>query len=139
MPPTIATSTRLGGFLPCSINVAPDVAWLRYGRLGHLQDEVGHFRGAPELVVAVLSPGKANEDRDPLAKLKLYSRQGVQEDWIVDPVTQQVELYRRAQGQLVRFATLFPPDELASPILPGFRCTVAEVFTSQAESYNTGS
>ena len=122
-----------------SDNVAPDVAWLSYGRLRHLQDEVGHFRGAPELVVEVLSPGKANEDRDRLAKLKLYSRQGVQEYWIVDPVLQQVELYRREQAQLVRFATLLPTDELTAPVLPGFRCTVAEVFTSRAESYNTGS
>lgn len=122
-----------------SDNVAPDVAWLSDERLLHLQDEVGHFRGAPELVVEVLSPGKAKQDRDRLAKLKLYSRQGVQEYWLVDPATRQVELYRREQAQLAHVATLFPPDELTSPLLPGFRCTVAEVFTSRAGAYNAGS
>ncbi len=122
-----------------SDNVAPDVAWLSDERLRHLQDEVGHFRGAPELVVEVLSPDKANQDRDRLAKLKLYSRQGVQEYWLVDPVTPQVELYRREQAQLAHVATLFPPDELTSPLLPGFCCAVAEVFTSRAGAYNAGS
>lgn len=47
-----------------SDNVAPDVTWVSYERLAQIQDEAGHFRGAPELVVEVLSPGKANEDRD---------------------------------------------------------------------------
>lgn len=123
-----------------SDNAAPDVACLSDARLGHLQDEVGHFPGAPELVVEeVLSPDKANPDRDRLAKLKPYSRQGVQEYWIVDPATRQVELYRREQAQLAHVATLFPPDELPSPLLPGFGCTVAEVSTSRAGAYNAGS
>ncbi|APB32646.1 Uncharacterized protein conserved in cyanobacteria [Gloeomargarita lithophora Alchichica-D10] len=122
-----------------SDNVAPDVAWLSHGRLKHLLDEVGHFRGAPELVVEVLSPGKANQDRDRLAKLKLYSLQGVREYWIVDPGTQQVELYRRQEAQLVRVATLLPEDELTSPVLPGFGCRVGAFFARPSEPYNAGS
>lgn len=38
-----------------------------------------HPRAAPKLVVAVLSPGSAHEKRDRDYKLKLYSRQGVDE------------------------------------------------------------
>lgn len=62
-------------FFSDSDNVAPDVVWVSYERLAQIQDEAGHFRGAPELVVEVLSLGKENEDR--AAKLKLYSVQGV--------------------------------------------------------------
>jgi hypothetical protein len=57
----------------CIFAVLNDVVWVSYERLAQIQDEAGHFRGAPELVVEVLSPGKANEDRDRSAKLKLYS------------------------------------------------------------------
>lgn len=40
-------------------------------------DNQGHLRGAPELVIEVLSPGVSNERRDRQTKLKLYSRPGV--------------------------------------------------------------
>jgi Uma2 family endonuclease len=115
-----------------SDNVAPDVVWVSYERLVQIQDEAGHFRGAPELVVEVLSPGKANEDRDRLAKLKLYSIQGVQEYWIVDRISQRVEIYRREQAQLTLVTTLLVDDVITSPLLPGFTCEVAQLFVSRA-------
>lgn len=109
-------------------NVAPDVVWVSAERLAHIQDEAGHFHGAPEFVVEVLSPGKANEDRDRLAKLKLYSIQGVEEYWIVDRITQRIEVYRREQAQLVRAITWLMGDIIPSALLPGFRCEVARLF-----------
>jgi Uma2 family endonuclease len=111
-----------------SDNVAPDVVWVSNERLAHIQDEAGHFHGAPELVVEVLSPGKANEDRDRLAKLKLYSIHGVKEYWIVDHMTRRIEVYRREQAQLVRAVTWLVGDITTSPLLPGFRCEVARLF-----------
>jgi Uma2 family endonuclease len=102
-----------------------------YERLAQIQDEAGHFRGAPELVAEVLSPGKANEDRDRLAELKLYSTQGVREYWIVDRLAQRVEVYRRDQAQLVLVATLLIGDVITSPLLPNFGCEVARLFVSR--------
>lgn len=112
-------------------NVIPDVIWLSNERLAQIQDDAGHFHGAPELIVEVLSPGKPNEDRDRRAKLKLYSIKGVQEYWIVDRIAQQIEVYRRDQAQLVLVATLFPQDTLTSPLLPEFNCAVAQIFGSR--------
>lgn len=109
-------------------NVSPDVVWISRDRYAQIIDEAGHFQGAPELVVEVLSPGKANEDRDRSAKLKLYSTQGVQEYWIVDRITQRLEPYRRENAQLVLVATLLPGDTLTSPLLPEFACEVAQLF-----------
>lgn len=80
--------------------------------------------GAPELVVEVLSPGKQNEFRDKEAKLKLYSVQGVCEYWIVDRFTQKVEVYRREKAQLVLVATLLGDDQITSPLLPRFCCSI---------------
>ncbi len=105
-------------------SVIPDVVWVSRERLAQIEDEAGHLTGAPELVVEVLSPGRQNERRDKEAKLKLYSVQGVQEYWIVDRFTKQVEVYRREKARLVLVTTLLGNDEITSPLLPDFCCSI---------------
>jgi len=109
-------------------SIIPDVVWVSRERLAQIEDEAGHLTGAPELVVEVLSPGKQNELRDKEAKLKLYSIHGVREYWIVDRFTQKVEVYRREKAQLVLVATLLDDDEITSPLLPGFSCSIRLFF-----------
>ncbi|UFP93875.1 Uma2 family endonuclease [Gloeobacter morelensis] len=109
-------------------SVIPDVIWVSRERLIRLEDEAGHLSGAPELVVEVLSAGIDNERRDREAKLKLYSIHGVEEYWIVDRFTGQVQVFRRQDTQLVLISTLLTGDELTSPLLPGLRCAVEGLF-----------
>lgn len=109
-------------------NVIPDVVWASYARLETLLDATEHLTGAPELIVEVLSPGADNERRDREVKLKLYTLQGVQEYWIVDPRLQQVQIFRRQRAILELTATLLADDEITSPLLAGFSCTVAAFF-----------
>jgi len=109
-------------------DVAPDVVWISHTRRATALGPDGHLHAAPELVVEVLSPGSLNERRDREAKLKLYSRRGVLEYWIVDWRTRQVEVYRREQLALYLVATLHPTDTLTSPLLPGFACEVVTLF-----------
>lgn len=109
-------------------NVIPDVVWVSRERLAVLLDAAGHLTGAPELVVEVLSPGNENERRDRELKLKLYSERGVQEYWMIDWQRQQVEMYRREQALLRLVNTLFPPDQLTSPLLPDFSYPVSQLF-----------
>lgn len=109
-------------------SIIPDVVWVSRERLAQIEDEAGHLIGAPELVVEVLSPGKQNELRDKEAKLKLYSIHAVGEYWIVDRFTQKVEVYRREKAQLVLVATLLNDDEITSPLLPGFSCSIRLFF-----------
>ena len=109
-------------------NVIPDLVWISDRRLAAGVDEEGHFTIAPELIVEVLSPGTQNERRDRETKLKLYAERGVQEYWILDWRTQQLEVYRRQDAFLRLTSTLFPQDRLTSPILPDFQCAVAEFF-----------
>ena len=75
-----------------------------------------------------LSPGVENERRDREAKLKLYASRGVQEYWIADWRLQQVEVYRRENATLRLIATLLANDEITSPLLPNFSCSVARFF-----------
>jgi Uma2 family endonuclease len=52
----------------------------------------------------------------------------VQEYWIVDWRTQQVEVYRREDLALRLVATLYATDTLTSPLLAGFACAIATLF-----------
>ncbi len=109
-------------------DVAPDVVWISRERLATALGDDGKLHAAPELVVEDLSPGGANERRDREAKLKLYSRRGVREYWIVDWRQRQVEVYRRAQAQLHLAETLYEDDRLQSPLLPNFAVQVRQLF-----------
>ena len=109
-------------------NVIPDVVWVSKERLPALIDDAGHLTGAPDLAVEVLSTGVVNQRRDREAKLKLYAFRGVQEYWILDWRLQQVEIYRRDKAQLKLVATLLSSDELTSPLLPNFACSVSRLF-----------
>ncbi len=101
-------------------DVAPDIVWISKARLEGALDGAGHLRVAPELVVEVLSPGSTNVRRDRVLKLDLYSRQGVEEYWIVDCRLRTVEVFRRDGDELALVATLTDDDALTSPLLPGF-------------------
>jgi Uma2 family endonuclease len=109
-------------------DVAPDVVWMSFERLASGLDEAGHLIVAPELVIEVLSPGKANEDRDRKAKLNLYSRRGVDEYWVVSWLKRFVEVYRRKGGVLKLAATLHNGDTLESPLLPRYSCEISKLF-----------
>ena len=110
-------------------DVAPDVVWVSRERLAAALQPDGKLHAAPELVVEVLSPGTANAARDREAKLKLYSRRGVLEYWIVNWQERYLEVYRRENAALKLQSTLYENDILQSPHLPGFHCQVSKIFT----------
>lgn len=68
--------------------------------------------GAPDLVVEVLSPGTAMNDRR--HKKDTYEKNGIPEYWIVSPKERTVEVYLLKQGQydLDNIYTLFHDWEL---------------------------
>jgi Uma2 family endonuclease len=88
-------------------------------------DEAG-VRGAPSLVIEVLSPSTTS--RDEVVKRELYDQHGVAEYWIVDPVKKQLRILRRQRN---RFA---PPilgreaGTIPSAILPGIEIDLADLF-----------
>ena len=55
------------------------------------------IHGTPELIVEVLSPSTAKNDKG--YKKDLYESVGVREYWIVDPVLQSIEVYLLANGK----------------------------------------
>jgi Uma2 family endonuclease len=109
-------------------DVAPDLVWISQTKLATSLGQDRKLHSAPELVVEVLSPGLSNQQRDRQAKLKLYSRRGVQEYWIVNGREQELEVYRHDGTSLLLWATLGRDDLLESSLLPGFSCRVSKLF-----------
>ena len=109
-------------------DVIPDVIWMSKEKYVALIDDTGHFHGAPDLVIEVLSAGTDNEKRDREVKLKLYSNRGILEYWIADWRAKQIQIYRRENGVLRLNMTLFASDMLTSPLLPEFACAIAQIF-----------
>jgi len=109
-------------------DVVPDVVWASSERLGEVLHN-GKLYGAPELVVEVLSPGNKNITRDREIKLKLYSRRGADEYWIIDWPQHRVDVYRRDGELLIASASLRPGDTLTSALLPLFELPIQRLFT----------
>jgi Uma2 family endonuclease len=109
-------------------DVAPDVVWNSRERLTTTLQADGKLHTAPDLAIEVLSPGTTNEKRDRELKLKLYSRRGVQEYWIVSWQERSSEIYRREEAALKLHSKLYEDDLLQSPLLPGFSCQVSQLF-----------
>lgn len=109
-------------------DVAPDLVWISHGKLSAALGEDRKLHSAPELIIEVLSPGSSNQQRDRQAKLKLYSRRGVLEYWIVNGQEHEVEVYRY-DGTSLRFCATFQSEDLLqSTLLPGFSCHVSKLF-----------
>ncbi len=74
--------------------VQPDLVFVSRERSGIIRR--GWIRGAPDLVVEILSPTTARRDRG--VKRDLYRRQGVAEYWMVDRDARSVEVWSFAAG-----------------------------------------
>ena len=72
----------------------PDLLFVSNERLNIVGED--WIRGAPDLVIEVISPSTAKRDRT--VKLDLYRQLGVAEYWVVVPDAEQVELWRLGAG-----------------------------------------
>ena len=105
--------------------VQPDILFISKARRKIIHKE--EIRGAPDLVVEILSPYTAGRDRT--LKKKLYARYGVKEYWLVDPEEKTIEVLKLGQRGFERFAVYKRPDTLQSPLLAGLQIPLREVFS----------
>ena len=120
-------------FAPCDVVlsdtdvVQPDLLFVSSDR-AHLLSSGENVRGAPDLVIEILSPATAGRDRG--YKRALYAKHGVAEYWLVDPSAETVRIHRLHGRALVVARTLRREQTLRSPLLPGFALDLEDVFSS---------
>lgn len=85
-------------------------------------------KGAPDLVVEVLSPSTQRHDR--LVKLDLYQRAGVREYWIVDPDSSTVQVFMLKNGYLHPYEVYSEKDIAKVNVLDGCFIELSKVFPS---------
>jgi Uma2 family endonuclease len=104
--------------------VQPDVLYISRERGSMLVKE--EIRGAPDLIVEVLSPG--TEERDRTYKKHLYGRYGVREYWIVDPDSATIEVHVSAGIDFEHPTVYRTNDTLRSALFAGLDIDLQEVF-----------
>ena len=104
--------------------VQPDLLFVSNERIGIVTAD--NVRGAPDLVVEILSPATAERDRT--VKLDLYARHGVKEYWIVDPDARTITVLLRGEGGFEVVGVYGEGESLRSPTLAGFSVALGEVF-----------
>ena len=101
----------------------PDLYYVSRERLGIL--DLQGAKGAPDLVVEILSPSTARLDRD--MKRTVYESAGVREIWFVDLWNDRVEIHRfAAEAGSATILTLERKDVLTTPLLPGLEILVGD-------------
>ncbi len=87
------------------------------------------MKGPPDLVVEILSPRTARNDRG--QKYQTYARAGVTEYWIVDPVAHTIEIFILKEGEY-QFAGIFSGEQIVhSKVIPDFPVQARQIFQMQ--------
>ena len=107
--------------------VQPDLLFVSRER-EHLLSDGQKVRGAPDLVVEILSPSSADKDRG--LKRDIYGRHGVTEYWLVDPIAETVSIHRQRGGVLAPTDTFTRGEALRSPLLAGLVLRLDDIFSS---------
>jgi Uma2 family endonuclease len=109
--------------------MVPDLVYFTAERFARVVN-AKHATAAPDLVVEILSPGTRRRDKG--RKRAIYDREGVREYWIVDPEARSITALRRPRPDAalthVTTATLAADATLESPVFPGLRIPLREVF-----------
>jgi len=86
-------------------------------------------RGAPDLVIEVLSPNTSVKDQR--EKLELYERYGVKEYWIIDPHNHVVSVYILRRGAYAKPAVYGPADTIECATLKGWVLDLGDILGSR--------
>ena len=109
--------------------VIPDLIYISRERMKEILDEDdGKFYGAPEIVIEILSPGKANARRDLQIKRELFEIHKVPEYWVVDPFEKEISVFKFAENQLKLTKSYKENEELKTDNLPGFQLKLKKLF-----------
>ena len=104
--------------------LAPDYAYISYERMASRPQPRGYAQVIPDLVMEVFSPNDRQSQMD--RKIRLWLDAGVRLVVVVYPARQEI-ITHHDDGAVRQFDI---NDTLTlDPVLPGFACPVADIFT----------
>jgi len=121
----VVCGSGLGCWMASGNLLSPDVSFIAKSRLAVTASErEKYLRGAPDLVVEVLSPwDRSGRLQDKLAD---YFSSGARLVWVIDPGEKSAVVYRTPEAdRLVRVTDALDGED----VLPGFRLPLAELFS----------
>ena len=104
--------------------VQPDIIFISQDRKGIIKPE--NIRGAPDLVIEILSPATAARDLG--VKKRLYAKHAVLEYWVVNPEDQTIEVMSWTEKGFKTEQVYPKSSALRSKILPDFTLPVGQIF-----------
>lgn len=104
--------------------VQPDVLFVSRERQAIVLSE--HVRGAPDLVVEVLSPSTARADRH--VKRQLYARYGVPHYWLLEPIQREAVAHSLVERIYQEIAAARGNETFAAPPFPELAIPLSELW-----------
>jgi len=105
------------------VHYEPDLSFVAKGRMA---DRRAPFRGAPDLVIEVLSP--SNREHDTITKFRDYERYGVREYWLVDVDARWIEVWFLEAAKYRSLGRFAPGQRVVTRVLNGLDLDPAQVF-----------
>lgn len=102
----------------------PDIIFISNERLAIIEEKC--IKGAPDLVVEILSPGTAYYDLR--RKYKVYEKEGVREYWIIDPGNKGVQVFCLREGKFALDQEIEQEGSVKSRVITGFQIQAENIF-----------
>ena len=107
----------------------PDVLFVSQDNYSKFDEDDSGMSGAPDLAIEILSPGTTARDLG--EKRQVYKKYLVKEIWFISPPRRTVEIERLGSTAYLDPILLTEENEvLRTPLLPGFKVTLATIFDS---------
>ena len=104
--------------------VQPDIVFIAAERAHIITED--NIRGAPDLVIEILTPSTAGRDRT--FKRTLYERHGVNEYWMVDTEARNITVLLLGENGYEVAGIYGEGQTLTSPTLAGFSLNLDDIF-----------
>lgn len=102
----------------------PDILFISNERL-HIIKEGRKIKGAPDLVVEILSTNKKYDQEE---KKYIYELYDVREFWLIDTKKKTVEVFENQRKEFVILQKAYVGDVVRSRLLDGFEIAVDYLF-----------
>ena len=95
--------------------------------LNEYRERLGeHESGPPNLAVEILSPSNASHDTR--TKFREYAEAGIEEYWIINPITASLSIYSLSEANYALLGDFHSGERAQSSIVPGFELEISELF-----------